>query len=80
MQIMGGAALSNPVVRAACMHSNSAIWARAMLISFLGFRLNSLVANANAIPCLAAYQVSIESLNVALAGLLVNIWPGCRPK
>lgn len=35
MQIMGGAALSNPVVRAACMHSNSAIWARAMLISFL---------------------------------------------
>lgn len=39
MQIMGGAALSNPVVRAACMHSNSAIWARAMLISFLGFRL-----------------------------------------
>jgi hypothetical protein len=38
VQIMGGVALSNPVVRTACMH-NSAIWARARLISFLGFRL-----------------------------------------
>ena len=56
VQIMGGAALSNPVVRAACMHRLGNLGKGQ--VDLLPRLSSSLVANA--IPCLAAYQVSIE--------------------